>query len=478
MQKLTTQRVAVAVIFIMLFAIATRIPADTDTWWHLRSAEHTLSEGMIYTDPFSHTYLGETWINHSWGAQIIMLGAYNLLGDAGLALLQSILAVGGMALLFRASEGNVYLRGFVIILGATTASVFWSARPQMFSFLISCYFIYELYRYKANPTRAIFRLIPAMFIWANLHAGWSIGFIVMGAVLVGESLNRFNKNSNLEWRDIIQLGAVMIGCLLVTLISPYGLDNLLVPINTVSIGSLRELIQEWNSPNFQGRETWAFIVSIAVLFATLSGSRRPFDFSHWFLISGTMFMALLYGRNIALFAVVSTPLIAYYANSILEHNNWVLRPRTRVSRMSGRINALLIVIVLFGVSIYLVGSVLLPEPIREAQTEFLPVEAVEFLNEQNLEGNLFNSYNWGGYLMYFAQQHPVFIDGRTDLYGNFLFTQRNIAFALTDWQAELDAFDIEIVFVETRSSLDIAMQQSTQWESIYRDELAVIYTRN
>ena len=43
------------------------------------------------------------------------------------------------------------------------------------------------------------------------------------------------------------------------MINPYGLQMLLVPFQTISIGALRAYIQEWNSPNFQGHETWPFI---------------------------------------------------------------------------------------------------------------------------------------------------------------------------------------------------------------------------
>ena len=95
MQRLTMQRVMLIILFILLLTIATRIPVDTDTWWHLRSGEHTLTQGMIYTDPFSHTFEGERWINHSWGSQIVMLMAWNLGGDLGLALYTSILATVG-----------------------------------------------------------------------------------------------------------------------------------------------------------------------------------------------------------------------------------------------------------------------------------------------------------------------------------------------------------------------------------------------
>ena len=78
---LNTRRLAGAILFVLLFAMAVRIPTDTDTWWHLRTGNWMAANGQIpLTDPFSHTRLNTPWIDHSWGAQVIMTAAYNLFG--------------------------------------------------------------------------------------------------------------------------------------------------------------------------------------------------------------------------------------------------------------------------------------------------------------------------------------------------------------------------------------------------------------
>jgi len=35
--KLTLPRMVVAITFVAIFAMATRVSVDTDTWWHLRA---------------------------------------------------------------------------------------------------------------------------------------------------------------------------------------------------------------------------------------------------------------------------------------------------------------------------------------------------------------------------------------------------------------------------------------------------------
>src|SRR5262245_5709134 len=124
MRQLTIERSAVIVLFALLFALATFIPLDTDTWWHIRSGEYTLKHGMIYTDLLSSTKAGEPWTNHSLCAQIILYGVWRLAGNFGLAIYTSALATAGMAVVYRMCAGNVYLRAFALVIGAATAAVF------------------------------------------------------------------------------------------------------------------------------------------------------------------------------------------------------------------------------------------------------------------------------------------------------------------------------------------------------------------
>src|SRR5687768_2188924 len=122
MRQLTIERAAAIILFALLFALAARIPIDTDTWWHIRSGQYTLSQGMIYADPFSFTKADEPWINHSWGAQIILYLVWQVAGNFGLSIYVAALATAGMYVVYRMSAGSVYLRAFALVMGAATAA--------------------------------------------------------------------------------------------------------------------------------------------------------------------------------------------------------------------------------------------------------------------------------------------------------------------------------------------------------------------
>ncbi len=489
-RQLTMERLTTAILFILLFAMAARTPIDTDTWWHLRSGEYQLQNGtVIGSDLFSHTAYGQPWINHSWLSQDVMALVYRLTGghgeagdsgNAGLALLTALLATAGMVMVFRCSPGNVYVRAFAIVLGAATAAVFWSPRPQMFTFLFSTVVYFLLYLYKWEHIDRLWLIPIVVMLWGNMHAGFAIAFILMFGFLVGEAVGHLFdplSETRIAWKGLGKLLLVMIVAAAALVINPFGLEMLKVPFATVNIGVLQNFIQEWASPNFHEQQTWPFIFLLlgSLGFAGLSSER--IDWTDLALIAGTGFLSLLAGRNIALFAVVATPVLSRHVSVFLADRGWNLRPSTRVSPRMNRLNwALLIVILLVGV--VKIGYAVAPATVRAAQIEYLPVEVTEYINEARPNGKMFNSYNWGGYLMFGAPEYPIYVDGRTDLYGDeFLREYLNTVFLQEDYEVVFDKWGVDWVVIEAASVLSSAMRQDPDWVVTYEDSMAVVFQR-
>lgn len=106
-----------------------------------------------------------------------------------------------------------------------------------------------------------------------------------------------------------------------------------------------------------------------------------------------------------------------------------------------------------------------------------PVAAVEYLQANEMTGQRgFNSYNWGGYLIW--RGIPVFVDGRADVYGDDFLHYYRRTFDLTSrWQEPLDDFDIDYVLVERLSPLVTLLNSSEAWQEIYLDDVSAIFTR-
>lgn len=486
MRRLTTERTMLAILFLLIFALATHVPVDTDTWWHIRSGEYTLSKGMIYADPFSFTKLGEPWVNHSWGSQVVIYGAWATLGNLGLALYTALLATAGMGFVYRMCEGNVYVRAFALVLGGATAAVFWSARPQMMSFLLSAVVLYLLWLYKVRKVNRLWLLPLVMWVWGNLHAGFSIGFIFMGGVIAGEILGNLfapTREDRIEWRGVGKLILIALISVIVLVINPYGLEILKVPFQTLSIGALQAYIEEWNSPNFHDRQVWPFVALLLGTLGLVGASGRRLDWTDFVLFSGTAFMGLLAGRNIAVFAVAATPILTRHANATLTRLGLILRSAKTVPITRAYVNLLLVLLVGFAVLANLL-LVIDAETIDDAQKRFLPVAVAEQIRSANYVGNMFNSYNMGGYLLFALPDVPVFVDGRTDLYGNdFLLRYLRAANGIPGWRELLDEYDIGFVVVERASGIAYWLAEEPGWRLDYEYDAeapgtdSVIYVR-
>ncbi|MEZ6074076.1 MAG: hypothetical protein R3C10_28310 [Pirellulales bacterium] len=100
----------------------------------------------------------------------------------------------------------------------------------------------------------------------------------------------------------------------------------------------------------------------------------------------------------------------------------------------------------------------------ETHKDYLPVEAVEYLKEHPPSGPMFNEYNWGGYFIFTVLDIPVFVDGRTDLYDDFLKKYFRSILGAKEWKEPLDEYNISTVVVQDESALaTLLREESNEW---------------
>ena len=113
----------------------------------------------------------------------------------------------------------------------------------------------------------------------------------------------------------------------------------------------------------------------------------------------------------------------------------------------------------------------------QAVTGRFPTAAVDYLEDSGLAASrLYHTYEWGGYLIW--RQIPVFIDGRTELYGDEFFRSylRTIR-VYTGWQKTLDEWGVQTILLQRDTALATLLETSPTWETIYIDEMAHIFVR-
>ncbi len=115
--------------------------------------------------------------------------------------------------------------------------------------------------------------------------------------------------------------------------------------------------------------------------------------------------------------------------------------------------------------------------IQKSEKQMFPQDAVNWIKEEKPPGRLMNSYNWGGYLTWNLREYPVFVDGRTDLFGDEILGKYvDVMSGHEGWEKVLTDYNIDILFIQADSNIEkIAVKSG--WVINYKDPIAVILTK-
>lgn len=471
---------------ILVFAIAARTPVDADLWWHLKSGEYLFKHGepLLY-DQFSFTRIGEPWINHSWLGQGILFGVYSLAGMRGLSLLVSLVATASMMIAWKVPVRRPVIKSAAIILGSIVASLVWSPRPQIISLLLLSFLNYFLFVHRDRWKLQLIVLVPLFILWSNIHAGYPLGLFIIAAYALGEFIKGvIHRHSPQNYMNTaVTLSLVGVLCFLVVAINPNGIQMWKIPFQTTGMQSLQMFISEWASPDFHDLAQQSILWLLFCTFLAMVVDREKIDPADVVILVLFGYMTFVSRRHCGPLAVVVTPiLIRYGASSVdgiiektrhlsnkSDHNSSLSEGLAKPVRYSRGIN-LFIVASLGFVAIMKFTIVTHPVMVSNFQNRYFPGQAVEILNGRKFSGNLLNEYNWGGYIIWSAPGYPVFIDGRTDLYGDEVIGEwRQLMQAEGNWRRSLSKWGIGIVLLnDDRPLVDKLIQDD--WEIVYHQD--------
>jgi hypothetical protein len=484
---LTIHRLTFLILFLALFAMAVRTPADTDMWWHLAAGRAIVTTGHIpFVDEFSFTVRGRPWTDVYWLAQVGMYEAHALGGDAALAVAVAVLVVAAFVFVYWQMEGAPLLRAFVIVLAATASAVIWSPRPQMLSFALLGVTGYVVYLLKWRQVNVLWVLLPVFVLWGNVHGGYALGLMLIGSVVVGETLNRLTGRAKapevMTWKEIGLVAGMAVLCGLALLANPYTIGTWTLPFRTVGIKALQGYIQEWASPDFHNLYEQPMLWLLFGLLAAAGFSGRRWDWTDLTAVAVFGYSALLARRNMAPFALVIAPVLTRQLQPIVE--SVVARVKLPASArqevnptLATVLNGLILALAILAVIIKC-GVALAPQMMDKAKQQAVPVRAIEWLGRSSLTGPMYNSYNWGGYLVWALPGEPVFVDGRTDIYEDeFLRDYIQVTFIRPGWKEVLDRYGVRLALTERDSFLAAILATQPEWRLAYGDDQAVIYVR-
>ncbi len=468
--------------------MAARVVMDTDTWWHLRSGQWMVeNRSMMKVDPFSFTRGGTPWAYPGLWVQVLMYLIFNWFGPGGLNILAAVLITLTFWVVWKTLSDRGFLGAFAIILAASASGIYWSSRPYLITFLLSAIYLWFLEGYRWRDRKNLWVLPGLMILWVNSHGAFLIGILMWGCYFSGALVDWFiaKRKDNLVSESISKLKHLfVVGILLgiALLINPQGIEMLSLPFTTVARSAEQLHIEEWQSPDFHEIRMQPFGILLLVTFGAMVASKRRTAVDEFLLIAGFGFMGLLSARFIPIFAVVAPVVLVRHAKELIAYWGGKLKIKLNIqldrqpTQIQGWINRILVILLCF-VALLKVVIVLPAEQNWKVFRKSLPVSAVEFIQTEQPEGQMFNSYDFGGYLIWSLPEYPVFIDGRADLHGDeIIFEWLSIVRGEDGWGDSFDEWGIGFVLVEPDLPLVDKLDEEG-WNLVYEDDVAVVYTR-
>src|SRR5215212_3684997 len=230
---------------VVLGAIGVRqlaqLPGAVDLAYHLKVGQLMVAEHAVpRTDVLAWTTAGRPWLDHNWGAQLLLYGIWRLGGSPLLTVLSAALTVaswGLVAAACRRRTANLRLIAGAVLAGYAAAAAAFSARPQMFSMLL---FAAELYLLEAARTQPRVALaIPLLMpLWPNLHGA----FVVGGGLLVIEAVAAVWRRDRPGAVRYLLVTAASLAALLV---NPWGVRVLGYAVSLPSSPTVTGIVAEW-----------------------------------------------------------------------------------------------------------------------------------------------------------------------------------------------------------------------------------------
>ncbi|MFV0478728.1 MAG: hypothetical protein ACK5ME_12975 [Parahaliea sp.] len=450
--------------------------AGSDLWWHLASGREIIEQGTLWLrDDWSFSANGERWRNHEWLADLIYWGWYRLFGLQALVYWKWLILVAsysGLQLLLYRLTRNHPASLLLAVVAMAVGAPFLDVRPHLYSLLCTVIMLHLV------VSRAGFWSFALLFlVWVNLHGGFIYGLLTLPLLLF--------PYRHFSWLALRQVAWLYLGCVAVCLLNPDGVKVVLMPlVYALQADSPFRQIAEW-LPIWRpgGIRAPLFYGSISLLPLSLAGylllARYRCGSVPWpwlLLVLFTLAMALTSRRFIPLFALT----LAVFCAPLAAYGLRWLNGRTRWN-------------VLLGGVLLLVGLLrLAPYPIAAAPAfHYLtaqysyPEYMVDVIQANNLKGNVFAYYNWGGYLHWRTDGAlRVFIDGRANtLYSDQTYLDYvNVLARRPHWQEVLANSGARyLLWPRHRAGGMIRaniLEQSGKWRMLLQTETAIFMERN
>jgi hypothetical protein len=470
------------ILLLLIFSIALllgprMLNADGDLPHHLAVGKYILQGHLPpINDVFSYTRNGVPIAPHKWLSGVFFYVAYLLFDERGIVILSALLLAVTFALIYSDGVKRTGTRlpvFFLVAWGAAISSLHWISRPHLFTMLLFAVWLILNERLASGRKVPIWYFAALMLLWNNIHGEFISGFLVTGATLAGWLwefiFNRPNADINIGKR----LGIVLATITVVTLVNPVSFRALSTVTGWLGNDYLMSHTNETIPPNFADS---GFLVLLAflvfsILLLAMKHEKLPARMA--IILAGFSAMVLLSARNVHFYGVVA-PFVLVSAFSKQRVVSPIKKIEDLLEKIEGQLRGIVwpVLTVLVGITLLAVTPL---AKIERFSPTYFPIQATEWLKTHPQEGNMFNTFDWGGYLsLELWPKNLVFIDSQGDVYGEaFIREYEQVVTLGNSWQDILAKYNVGWALIPKDWELATALANAG-WREVYRDDTAVI----
>lgn len=495
---------------------------DPDFAWHKKVGEQIVLDKQVPSENIYNFSFTGNWVDHEWLSDAIVFLIDKEFGYLVLSALFALLIVITLRLLHLRIKKYWpglpnYFSAIFQIFSLIACLPHFGVRIQEFAllFLLLTLNIIDSYLEKRNK-HILFFFIPLMWLWSTFHGSFLIGFFVMGLFVFVQLISKTKylselNNNFLSWKELKIFSFFSFLSFLVTFLSPYGAELYSFLYGYKDSYYLTH-IQEWLPQHF-----FPFLYSqlLFLVFIVLSlifhfyenyNKKKNFDLWNFILVFVFTFLAFKSRRHFPLLIIAGLPFVLKNLGEALELEKIKQSSLFLGNSFYKNILGFILIISLVFISLTKFSVTTFDKNVFANHCQTYPCGAIKFLQENKIYDSeaLFNSYGWGGFLIHELPERKIFIDGRLpqveykghsfleEYYRFYSEDKDEIAGRLQEHNISLvliEAFDKDveakkwekIIFnlsdedLRAKNYLREYLNDSSDWEIIYQDEVSVIY---
>jgi tetratricopeptide (TPR) repeat protein len=481
-----TERFLCIITFAAVFCLATFDITEHDYWWHLKTGEYIVQNLTIpHEDIFSYTAT-KPWIAHYWLADVILYLLYRISGTPGLILFNAALVTLSFWIVLKTGRIRGSPPQLLLIfcfLAALASRPRFYVRPETFSFLfVATYLLLYASFVQRGKNYPLFLYPFLQLLWFNIYGGGAItGVVILGCLFVGECVNFIlsrlfpagRQGVSAPSHRLSVLGLSIIFSVALSFVNPNSYRTFFY--FTISRNEIFRHIVEWKTT------TWSDLIGLhgfIILCGALSflGRGKRSNMADVALF-GVFSLASLYAwRTLPFLALISIPIIAGNLKDAWEKLLSTAQRRSVLRR------AFALVLILY-TPWYLFSDV--GHFYRDysfglgVNMKLLPVQACDFVEENGIKGNMFNSYGFGGYLIWrFWPERKVFVDGRVEMYGLPFLGEYMFYWHPEVWQRYEKDYGINYAIIDREPNYTTRyLDKNKDWSLVFFDDRALVYLK-